>query len=387
MSGTKKIFFLPFSNRFAAQFTRMQQYSQARATLAITKASLKAMFRSPQSVFFSIFFPIVLIVIFGALSGGGSVGVEVGFDPDSDTANLVYQQLKRSPLLSERAASRDSLEEMMKKGQIAALLLVEKTHKPGEAERFNIHIKSSSASQRELPPLLSVINGEIARLDKAVLQNNTIATVSTEQVEGRPYKLIDFYLPGMIGFSMIGSAVFGVAFLFFNLRETLVLKRLYASPVKRLNIIFAETFARVIFQIVTVVVLILFGRFFYDFTLANGIITFFEMVIVCLLALLVFMGAGFIISSVSKNQNVIPIYSNLFMFPQYFLSGTFFPKGALPKSIQWLVEALPLTALNDALRKISFEGAGLLSAGKQMGILAIWGVLVFLIAGKVFKWE
>jgi len=90
---------------------------------------------------------------------------------------------------------------------------------------------------------------------------------------------------------------------------------------------------------------------------------------------------------VAKNQNVIPIYSNLFMFPQYFLSGTFFPKGALPKSIQWLVELLPLTALNDALRKISFEGAGLLAASKQMGILAIWGVVVYLIAGKVFKWE
>lgn len=345
------------------------------------------MFRSPQSVFFSIFFPIVLIVIFGALSGGGSFSVDIAFDKNSDTSNIVYQHLKHSPLLDERKASQDSLIEMMKKGQVTAMLLVEKISEPGEKDRYNVRVTSSSANQRELPSLLSVINGEIAKIDKATVENSTIASVTTEKVEGRPYRLIDFYLPGMIGFSMIGSAVFGVAFLFFNLRETLVLKRLYASPVKRLNIIFAETFARVIFQIITVIVLILFGKFFYDFTLANGFITFMEMIIVCLLALLVFMGAGFVISSVAKNQNVIPIYSNLFMFPQYFLSGTFFPKGALPKSIQWLVELLPLTALNDALRKISFEGAGLLAASKQMGILAIWGVVVYLIAGKVFKWE
>ena len=365
----------------------MKQYSQAKATVAITKASLKAMFRSPQSVFFSIFFPIVLIVIFGALSGGGSFSTDIAFDKNSDTANKVYQILKASPLLNERIASQDSLIDMMKKGKITALILVEKAYTPGEKERYSIKLKSSSANQRELPSLLSVINGTIAQVEKTSVTNESIADITTEEVKGREYKLIDFYLPGMIGFSLIGAAVFGVAFLFFNLRETLVLKRLYASPVKRLNIIFAETFARVIFQIFTVVVLILFGKFFYGFTLANGFVTFLEMIVICMLALLVFMGAGFVISSVAKNQNVIPIYSNLFMFPQYFLSGTFFPKGALPKSIQWLVEILPLTALNDALRKISFEGAGLMAAGKQMGILAIWGVIVFLIAGKVFKWE
>ena len=365
----------------------MKHYSQATATWAITRASLKSMFRSPQSVFFSIFFPIVLIVIFGALSGGGSFSIDIAFDKNSDTTNAVYQVLKNSPLLDEKTASSDSLNDMMKKGRVTALLLVEKASKPGEQDHYNIRVTSSSASQRELPSLLSVIKGEVAKVENATVVDKSIASITTEEVEGRPYKLIDFYLPGMIGFSMIGSAVFGVAFLFFNLRETLVLKRLYASPVKRINIIFAETFARVIFQIVTVIVLILFGKFFYGFTLANGFITFLEMVVVCLLALFVFMGAGFIISSVAKNQNVIPIYSNLFMFPQYFLSGTFFPKGALPKSISWLVEALPLTALNDALRKISFEGAGLLAAGKQIGILAIWGVIVYLIAAKVFKWE
>ncbi|HOZ77953.1 MAG TPA: ABC transporter permease [Ferruginibacter sp.] len=365
----------------------MQQYSQSKATWAITRASLKSMFRSPQSVFFSIFFPIVLIVIFGALSGGGAFSVDVAFDKSSDTANIVYQSLKNSPLIFEEKGSQDSLVQKMKKGQVTALLLVKKISQPGEKDRFDVHVTSSSASQQQLPSLLSVINGELAKLDKDILEKSSIANVTTEQVEGRAYKLIDFYLPGMIGFSLIGSAVFGVAFLFFNLRETLVLKRLYASPVKRLNIIFAETFARVIFQIVTVVILILFGKFLYGFTLANGFITFLEMIVVCLLALIVFMGAGFIISSVAKNQNVIPIYSNLFMFPQYFLSGTFFPKGALPKSFQWLVEILPLTALNDALRKISFEGAGLLAASKQIGILAIWGVLVYLIAARVFKWE
>ena len=87
------------------------------------------------------------------------------------------------------------------------------------------------------------------------------------------------------------------------------------------------------------------------------------------------------------NQNVIPIYANLFMFPQYFLSGTFFPKTILPSGIHWLIEALPLTALNDALRKVAFEGSHLGDCWKQIGILAAWGIVIHACAIWAFRWE
>ena len=66
--------------------------------LAITKASLKATFRSPQSVFFSLFFPIVLIVIFGALSGGGGISLDIAFHSGCDTSNQVYKAMASSPV-------------------------------------------------------------------------------------------------------------------------------------------------------------------------------------------------------------------------------------------------------------------------------------------------
>lgn len=366
----------------------MQKYSQLKALFAITKASLISIFRSPQSVFFGLFFPIVLILIFGALSNGGGLSIDVAIDKKADTANDVYNSIKNTPVFNIKTGGQDTLEDMMHKGKITALINIQKNTDSTSGARYNVHLTSSSANMRELPALRSVLRDVIHTIDdehnhKAV----TIGTITEEEVAGREYKLIDFYLPGMIGFSMIGAAVFGVAFLFFNLRETLVLKRLYASPVNRRNIIIGETLSRIIFQILTVIILIVFGKYCYGFTLANGWITFFEMLVITLFGLIVFMGAGFVISSVAKNQNVIPIYSNLFMFPQYFLSGTFFPKSALPSSIHWLIEALPLTALNDALRKISFEGAHLYDCTKQLGILAIWGIIVYAIAIKVFRWE
>jgi ABC-2 type transport system permease protein len=235
--------------------------------------------------------------------------------------------------------------------------------------------------------LQQVLNGIIN--EQSIQSGNIkkIATVSTEVMQIRPYRMIDFYLPGMIGFSLIGSAVFGVAFVFFNLRQTLVLKRMYASPINKSNIVIGESLGRVLFQLITVVVLILFGKYFYQFTLANGFVTFLEVLVLSIVGLAVFMGFGFFVSSVAKNQNVIPIYANLFMFPQYFLSGTFFPKNFMPSSIQWLQNILPLTALNDSLRKVAFEGQHLNNCLKELGILGIWGIIIYFLAIRVFKWE
>lgn len=360
-----------------------QRYNQRRALFAITKASFKSIFKSPSSTFFSLFFPIVLIIIFGSLGGGGGISFDIAIDKSSDTTNRIYGAITQSPIFDVVSGSDADIQDRLKKGRITAIIDIKRI----DSGKYDVHVKSTTASQRELPQLQGILNGII---NEASIENNKIekiASVSVTQVEVRPYRRIDFYLPGMIGFSLIGSAVFGVAFLFFALRETLVLKRMYASPVTKANIVLGESLGRVFFQLLIVIVLILFGKYAYNFTLANGIVTLLELLILSTLALIVFMGFGFFISSVSKNQNVIPIYANLFMFPQYFLSGTFFPKTVLPQSIHWLIEALPLTALNDALRKVAFEGLHLNDCWKQIGILGAWGVVIYTFAIWVFRWE
>jgi ABC-2 type transport system permease protein len=363
-----------------------QPYNQWRAMFAITKASLKTIFRSPQAVFFSLFFPVVLIVIFGALSGGSGISFDVAFDSNSDTANAVYKIISSNSTFEVKKGTVADMEDRLKKGRITAIINIKK--KNDGKSGYEVHLKSTTASMRDLPVMKTILNEMITRINSSGKQDMyTYATV-TEDVESvRPYKAIDFYLPGMLGFSLIGASVFGVAFVFFSLRETLVLKRMYSTPVHKGYIVVGEGIGRVIFQLTTAVVLILFGRYFYGFTLAHGWITFIELMALSLLGLIVFMGFGFIISSVAKNQNVIPIYANLFMFPQYFLSGTFFSRNALPQGIQPLLKYLPLTALNDSMRKVSFEGAHLWQTPTEILILSGWCVVIYAIAIRVFKWD
>ncbi|MBA4197475.1 MAG: ABC transporter permease [Chitinophaga sp.] len=363
-------------------------YSQIKAMLAITKASLRATFRSPQAVFFSLFFPIVLVAIFGALGGKGGASVDIAFAKNADTANAVYFTMKNTPVFNIVKGDEATITDKLKKGRITAVIDIQKAKDDTIAPKYYLHVTTSSASQKDFPLLQSVLSDLSNKIDASIFKDKpSFISISHETIKGREYKMIDFFLPGMIGFSLIGAAVFGVAFSFYSLRETLVLKRMYSSPIRKQYIVLGESLARVIFQLTTVVVLLLFGKYLYGFTLANGFITFIDLLVISFCALIVFMGFGFVISGVAKNQNVIPVYANLFMFPQYFLSGTFFPKGALPESLQAIIKFLPLTAVNDAMRNISFEGAGIISCYKELGILTVWGIIIYAVAAKTFKWE
>jgi len=48
---------------------------------------------------------------------------------------------------------------------------------------------------------------------------------------------------------------------------------------------------------------------------------------------------------------------------------------------------MPLTYLNDGFRKIAFEGQHLWNIGLELGVLSLWGVIIYTVAVRVFRWE
>jgi ABC-2 type transport system permease protein len=74
------------------------------------------------------------------------------------------------------------------------------------------------------------------------------------------------------------------------------------------------------------------------------------------------------------------------MLPMWVFSGVFFSYERFPAVVQPFIKALPLTALNDALRATILEGAPLTAQGSRILIMAIWGGLSFVLALKWFRW-
>ena len=371
-------------------FLMQQPYSQFRALWAITSASFKAIFTNPSAIIFSILFPIIFVLIFGAFGNGGGVSYRVALASDCDTSNAFFQSLKNNP--SIRIVNyTDSviLNQDLIKGRLTAILEVQVVKDSMSNAKYLVKVKSTTASSNSFGGFMQMLDYSGLKFQTEMAgQNSEMVQIEKPEISTvRKYRQIDFILPGQLGFSILFSTLFGVAFTFFGLREQLVLKRFYATPVNRLNILLGIGFSRLFFQLLSVVVLILFGYFFLNFTLQHGVVTFIEILLITIIMLFLLMGVGLIFSSIVKSDTSIPLLINLFGFPQMMLSGTFFPIEVFPKWLQEICKVLPLTQYNDAIRKISFEGLHITDCLKQLGILGIWIAGIYIIAVKVLKWE
>jgi ABC-2 type transport system permease protein len=368
-----------------------QRYSQTRALGAITKASFKAIFANPSAIIFSILFPIIFIMIFGAFGNGGAPSYRVALAPGCDTTNAFFLSIKNDPQVRVVSYTDTILRNKdLIKGRLTGILFIKATPDSShQSPQYIVNVKSTTASNNTIGAFMRVLEYIKLKYELNVSGTKTehIAISNPEINEVRPYRQIDFILPGQLGFSILFSTLFGIAFTFYGLREQLVLKRFYASPVNKINILLGIGTSRLFFQLMNVIVLILVGHFFLNFTLHHGFITFAEMLLMTILMLFLLMGVGLIFSSIVKSDTSIPLLINLFGFPQMMLSGTFFSIEVFPKWLQEICHVLPLTQFNDAMRKIAFEGLSIAECWKEIGILGIWMAIIYMIAVRVLKWE
>jgi ABC-2 type transport system permease protein len=359
-------------------------YSQWNAMLAISRASIIGMFRSPSAVIFSFAFPLVFILVFGFLGGGGGK-VRVAVDPQSDLGNVLFTELRQHPRIQlefDKPYEQQLL--ALQRGQLAACLQIQRV---GQDSITPVQLITSSAGGSDAKLVAEILQATVSALDDKRYPRPSMASIKHNQMEGRLYRPIDFILPGQLGFSLLSAAIFGTAFLFFSLRQTLVLKRFFATPIKRIYIILGEAISRLVFQSIGAIIIIAMGYWVFNFTLVNGWVTFVEMLLLCLFGLIVFMGFGFIVSGVAKSESSIPPIANVITMPQFLLAGTFFSIDVFPTWLQPICKLMPLTYLNDALRKVAFEGLHLWQLGPELLVLTGWGLLAYAVAVKFFRWE
>jgi ABC-2 type transport system permease protein len=370
-----------------------QKYSNTRATLAIAKASFRSILRSPSAVVFSLAFPLIFIIVFANIGGGG-MSIDVGVAKGCDTLNPVYKALQKNSIVHFiKDQSADEMNQNLAKGSIDAIINVGPFV---PMHPIDVSVQYSKASGDKGNILKSALNNIFYRIQSEQLSRMQsysgiklpdAVNLKEAVITGRAYKYIDFILPGQLGFSLLSSGVFGTAFVFISLRLTLVIKRFFATPVKKYSIVLGEAIARIVFSLIGALFIIMVGHFAFGFTLIHGFVTVLNMLVLCTIGLIIFMGFGFTISGIAKNESTVPPLSNIITLPQFLLSGTFFSVTAFPSWLQYISNALPLTHLNNAMRKVAFEGAGLGDVTHQLFILLIWGIIVYAVAVKTFKWE
>ncbi|WP_224243620.1 ABC transporter permease [Hyalangium gracile] len=208
-------------------------------------------------------------------------------------------------------------------------------------------------------------------------------TVRNQQVTLPGARYIDFLIPGLLGFGLMTSGLWGVGWAIVQLRSGKLLKRLIATPMKRSHFLLSFMLGRTMLAVAEIAFFILFARLLFDVQMFGDFGSFMAL---GLWGAICFSGLSLLVVSRASTMESASGLMNLVSMPMTVLSGVFFSSGNFPDWMQPFIQLLPLTALNDGLRAIMLDGTSLLALGPQVLILGIWGIVPFLIAVRYFKW-
>jgi ABC-type multidrug transport system permease subunit len=225
------------------------------------------------------------------------------------------------------------------------------------------------------------------RADIAVQQNagrTDPVAARDELMREAGSRYIDFLVPGLLGMNLMGGAIWSMGFAIVDARRRKLLKRLIATPMPRHHFLLSFLISRLVMLVLEVGAFIGFAVLVFGVPVRGSLAL---IAGICVLGSLAFGALGLLISSRVRTIEAASGLMNVTMLPMWILSGVFFSSQRFPDAVQPFISALPLTALNDALRATMLQGATFAQITAQLGVLAAWLLVCFPVALKLFRWR
>lgn len=335
----------------------------------LTLARVREFIREPEALFWTFAFPILISIALAiAFPSTSGKPVIVGLAPGQATSRI-RAALDATEGITLREVSPEHEQRALREG--AVHLVVVPTAPP--TYRFDPGREESRLARLVVDDALKQAGG---RADPWRAREEPVA------IAGSRY--IDWFIPGLIGLGLMSNGMWGVAFPITQARMRHLLKRFVASPMRRRDYLLANMFARLLGVVPEVGLPLLVGVLAFGMPV-NG--SFLAIALVGLLGALTFAAIGLLMASRVRTFEAISGLMNLAMLPMWLLSGIFFSATNFPDAIQPIVQALPLTALIDALRAVILDGASLVAMRGELFLLTLWGVVPFFAALRLFNWR
>jgi ABC-type multidrug transport system permease subunit len=296
--------------------------------------------------------------------------VEGGEAEEARAAQQALGALRESALLKVRVGSATEAAQALRLGKVEVVVV---PRPPGFEYRLDPSRPEAMVARARVDDALQRAAG---RTDPVPSRE-----VAVTEPGGR---YIDFLVPGIIGMNLMSAGMWGMGFVLVDMRIKKLLKRLLATPIRRADFLLAQMTTRTVLTFVEVSFVLLFARLAFRVPVRGSIVS---VLLVGVLGALVFSGLGLLVASRANRIETVTGLMNVVMVPMFIASGIFFSADRFPDALQPVVRALPLTALNDALRAVILEGASLASQAPRLLLLAAWGGVSFLLGLRLFRWS
>jgi len=355
--------------------------------------NIRRLFRDRLALFFTFLFPLIFLFVFGGInSGNKSVAFKVAIinESHSSFAKQFVSQLSQQKAfkVDKTVSTFAQANEKMSRSELDATIELPPnfgTVRPGQAAPSgNAVVHYTQNNQSAATTLTTVLQAEMQTINAKLVRSATPFTVTSKQNNARSLTSFDYAFTGLLGFSILGAGIFGPINVFPELKKMGILRRLHTTPLRVWQYFLSVMFGNAVSGLLSIAVMFAVAMSIFHLKVVGNYL---ELALFLAFSIIVILGIGLAIGGWAKNERQAAPLANIIVFPMMFLSGTFFPRFLMPHWLQNITTFMPLSPVIDGARLITAEGKHLTDIGSQLGIMAVWLVIVYAIAFRVFRWE
>ncbi|HVN32912.1 MAG TPA: ABC transporter permease [Thermoanaerobaculaceae bacterium] len=346
----------------------------------LTRARLLEFLREPEAVFWVFVFPVLLALALGiAFRSKPAETLRAAVERGTPAEARVAAMLRGSPDLTVTVLAAGEADQALRTGKVDVVVAATAAATGSRGEPLSVTYRYDTTRAEGRAARLAVDDA----LQRALGRPDLLA-VHEDRVARPGNRYIDFLIPGLVGLNLMGSGMWGLGFAVVQARVRKLLKRFAATPMRRSHYLLSFMLSRLIGLVLEVAVVVGFGWLLFGVAVRGSLL---DLAVVSLLGALTFAGLGLLVAARSRTIEGVSGWMNLVQLPMWLFSGTFFSYERFPAVAQPAIRALPLTALNDALRAVINEGAGLPACWVALAVMALWGGISFAVALRLFRWQ
>ncbi len=180
-------------------------------------------------------------------------------------------------------------------------------------------------------------------------------------------------VPGLAGLILVFIGTLITSLGVVRERQAGTLEQLAVMPLRPWDVIVGKIAPYLIVAAVDLVGIVVVGMVLFHVPFVGNLGTF---ALGAALFLLVTLGMGVLVSTVSQNQGQAIQLALMLMMPQVLLSGLIFPVASMAPGVRWLAYVFPLTYFTEISRGVMLKGTPIGALWQPLGLLAVLAVVV-----------
>ena len=207
------------------------------------------------------------------------------------------------------------------------------------------------------------------------------AMFGNQKIEGFSYS--DAYIPSWVAVQLLTTSLFTLGTTLTGYRESGVLRRFQATPLRPWVVLMAHIAYGLIVFIMSAAVVFIFGTLAFHLNAPKHLTSTIAAMALSVCALFPF---GLLLTSLARNTRTAAAVSSLLLNLMLFLSGATFPLAFMPKFLQGVARALPLYYVIDLLRQ-TWNVSPITSHMTDVAVLAGLCLVSSVLAARFFRWS